>query len=220
MNAKEATKQLLDMGCPYLRVVDMDGDIIVAQNKNTAEGKSAAGLKKQADRIHAFINTAPNGTYVIQGKTSPQSKPTSIVIEKGEQAPTIAPVAQAAAPSRGISDPGENVLSYSAVLKLQEELANLRAENARLTDLVEQLQGDLEDLESSIPEETPGMADSPQMTAITQLAGILPGIVDRWFENQKEKQEIEKAKLMAMMQNRQNGYQQPNGQYQERNEWE
>jgi hypothetical protein len=219
MNAKEATKQLLDMGCPYLRVVDMDGDIIVAQNKNTAEGKSAAGLKKQADRIHAFINTAPNGTYVIQGKTSPQSKPTSIVIEKGEQAPATAPVAQAAAPSRGISDHGENVLSYSAVLKLQEELANLRAENTRLTDLCSQLQVDLDDLENAEPEPAQ-MGDSPAMGAIAQLAGVLPAIVDKWFENQKEKQDIEKAKLMAMMQNRQNGYQQPNGQQQQHHEWE
>ena len=51
------------------------------------------------------------------------------------------------------------------------------------------------------------------MGAIAQLAGVLPAIVDKWFENQKEKQEIEKAKLMHMMQQRQNG------QYQEQNEW-
>jgi hypothetical protein len=57
------------------------------------------------------------------------------------------------------------------------------------------------------------------MGAIAQLAGVLPAIVDKWFENQKEKQEIEKAKLMHMMQQRQNGYQQQNGQYQEQNEW-
>ncbi len=215
MNAKEATKQLLDMGCPYLRVVDMDGDIIVAQNRNTAEGKSAAGLKKQAERIHAFMNTAPNGTYVIQGKTSPQSKATSIVIEKGEQAPATAASVAYAAPSRGISDPGENVLSYGSALKMQEELANLRAENARLEDLVAQLTADLEEMENADPGEAPSMADSPAMGAIGQLAGILPAIVDKWFENQKEKQEIEKAKIMAMMQARQGS----NNQAPDHNEW-
>jgi hypothetical protein len=47
------------------------------------------------------------------------------------------------------------------------------------------------------------------MGALGQLAGILPAIVDKWFEQQKEKNEIEKAKLMAMMQQqqRQNGQQ-------------
>jgi hypothetical protein len=71
---------------------------------------------------------------------------------------------------------------------------------------------DLDDLENAEPEPAQ-MGDSPAMGAIAQLAGVLPAIVDKWFENQKEKQEIEKAKLMHMMQQRQNG------QYQEQNEW-
>jgi hypothetical protein len=209
MTPKDATTQLINMGCKYLRVVDMEGDIIVAQNKNTTENLSPSGLKKQAERIAQFCNTAPNGHFVIQGKTSPQSKPTSIVYEKGEQGPAIAATAQQVAPSRPISD-HENVLSYGAALKMHEELANLRAENTRLQDLVENLQGDLEELENeaAAASETT-LGDSPAMGALGQLAGILPAIVDKWFEQQKEKNEIEKAKLMAMMQQqqRQNGQQ-------------
>jgi len=212
MTAKEATKQLMDMGCKYLRIVSVDGDVIVYQNP--AKDSSPSATKAQADKISLYVSKAPEGTYVIQGRTSPQAKPTSFVIEKGEQAPATAAPAQVAAPSRGISDPGENVLSYSAALKMQEELATLRAENARLCDLVEQLQADLDEADSEQPEQG-GFADSPAMTAISQLAGVLPAIVDKWFDQQKEKNEIEKAKLMAMMQNRQP----QNGQYQEHNEW-
>ena len=212
MTAKEATKQLMDMGCKYLRIVSVDGDVIVYQNP--AKDSSPSATKAQADKISLYVSKAPEGTYVIQGRTSPQAKPTSFVIEKGEQAPATAAPAQVAAPSRGISDPGENVLSYSAALKMQEELATLRAENARLCDLVEQLQADLDEADSAQPEKG-GFADSPAMTAISQLAGVLPAIVDKWFDQQKEKNEIEKAKLMAMMQNRQP----QNGQYQEQNEW-
>ena len=212
MTAKEATKQLMDMGCKYLRIVSVDGDVIVYQNP--AKDSSPSATKAQADKISLYVSKAPEGTYVIQGRTSPQAKPTSFVIEKGEQAPATAAPAQAAAPSRGISDPGENVLSYSAALKMQDELATLRAENARLCDLVEQLQADLDEADSAQPEQG-GFADSPAMTAISQLAGVLPAIVDKWFDQQKEKNEIEKAKLMAMMQNRQP----QNGQYQEQNEW-
>jgi len=213
MTPKDATTQLLNMGCKYLRVVDMDGDIIVAQNKNTTENLSPSGLKKQAERIAKFCNTAPNGHFVIQGKTSPQSKPTSIVYEKGEPAPTVA------APSRPISDSQENVLSYGAALKMHEELANLRAENTRLQDLAENLQGDLEELENeAVQAAETTLGDSPAMGALSQLAGILPAIVDKWFEQQKEKNEIEKAKLMAMMQQQQR----PNGQqqYQEHQQYQ
>jgi len=202
----------MDMGCKYLRIVSVDGDVIVYQNP--AKDSSPSATKAQADKISLYVSKAPEGTYVIQGRTSPQAKPTSFVIEKGEQAPATAAPAQVAAPSRGISDPGENVLSYSAALKMQEELATLRAENARLCDLVEQLQADLDEADSEQPEQG-GFADSPAMTAISQLAGVLPAIVDKWFDQQKEKNEIEKAKLMAMMQNRQP----QNGQYQEHNEW-
>lgn len=209
MTPKDATTQLINMGCKYLRVVDMEGDMIVNQQKSTPENLSPSGLKKQAERIAQFCNTAPNGHYVIQGKTSPQGKPTSIVYEKGEQGPAIAATAQQVAPPRPISD-HENVLSYGAALKMHEELANLRAENTRLQDLVENLQGDLEELENEAAQASETtLGDSPAMGALGQLAGILPAIVDKWFEQQKEKNEIEKAKLMAMMQQqqRQNGQQ-------------
>jgi hypothetical protein len=41
------------------------------------------------------------------------------------------------------------------------------------------------------------------MGALGQLAAILPAVVDKWFENQKENREIEKAKLYQAAQARQ-----------------
>lgn len=197
----------MDMGCKYLRLCDLEGDILI--NQNPAKNSSPAAVKAQADRINGFLKMAQDGSFIVQGRTSPAAKPTSVHYTKGEEAPAKAVPAPTAAPSRGISD-GENVLSFSAALKMQEELANLRAENARLQDLVEQLQSDLDEMEGEAAEASQAnLADSPQMTALGQLASILPAVVDKWFDQQREKNDIEKAKLMHMMQNRQ-GSQTPN----------
>jgi len=199
MTALQATKQLLDMGCNYLSVVDIEGNTLVPkqQNKLTAPGD----IKKQADKVANYVKTAPEGTYVIEGRIGATSKPTQLVVHKGESAPATDAARTAAAPSRGIADPGsESVLSYSAALKMQEQIAELRAENARLKDLVDSLEADLADMEAAEPEQ---MAESPAISALGQLAAILPAVVDKWFENQKENREIEKAKLYQMHQQRQ-----------------
>ena len=83
---------------------------------------------------------------------------------------------------------------------MQNQIATLTAENTRLRDLVEALEGDLADIEEAQPEQ---MAESPAMGALGQLAAILPAVVDKWFENQKENREIEKAKLYQAAQARQ-----------------
>jgi hypothetical protein len=93
-------------------------------------------------------------------------------------------------------------LSYSAALKMQQQIAELTAENARLKDLVESLEADLADMEAEAAD-APQLAESPAMGAIGQLASVLPALLDKWFENQKENREIEKAKLYQQHQQRQ-----------------
>jgi len=199
MTALQATKQLLDMGCNYLSVVDIEGNTLVPKQQN--KFTEPADIKKQAEKVANYVKTAPEGTYVIEGRIGSTSKPTQLVVHKGEVAPATAAAPTAAAPSRGISDPGsESVLSYTAALKMQAEIAELRAENARLKDLVDSLEADLSEMEEAEPQQ---MAESPAMNALGQLAAILPAVVDKWFENQKENREIEKAKLYQMHQARQ-----------------
>jgi len=199
MTALQATKQLLDMGCNYLSVVDIEGNTLVPKQQN--KYTEPADIKKQAEKVANYVKTAPEGTYVIEGRIGSTSKPTQLVVHKGEVAPATAAAPTAAAPSRGISDPGsESVLSYTAALKMQAEIAELRAENARLKDLVDSLEADLSEMEEAEPQQ---MAESPAMNALGQLAAILPAVVDKWFENQKENREIEKAKLYQMHQARQ-----------------
>ena len=200
MTPQQATKQLLDMGCNYLSVVDIEGNTLVPKQQN--KFTEPADIKKQADKVMNYVKTAPEGTYVIEGRIGSTSKPTQIVVSKGESAPATAAAPTAAAPSRGIADPGENVLSYSAALKMQQQISELTAENARLKDLVESLEADLADMEAEAAD-APQMAESPAMGAIGQLAAVLPALVDKWFENQKENREIEKAKLYQMHQQRQ-----------------
>lgn len=199
MTPQQATKQLLDMGCTFFSVVDIDGNTLVPKQQN--KFVEPADIKKQAEKVANYVKTAPEGTYVIEGRIGSTSKPTQIVVNKGESAPAIVAAPTAAAPSRGIADPGsESVLSYSAALKMQAEIAELRAENARLKDLVDSLEADLSEMEEAEPQQ---MAESPAMNALGQLAAILPAVVDKWFENQKENREIEKAKLYTMHQQRQ-----------------
>lgn len=199
MTALQATKQLLDMGCNYLSVVDIEGNTLVPKQQN--KFTEPADIKKQADKVANYVKTAPEGTYVIEGRIGSTSKPTQLVVHKGEVAPATAAAPTAAAPSRGISDPGsESVLSYTAALKMQSEIAELRAENARLKDLVDSLEADLSEMEDAEPQQ---MAESPAINALGQLAAILPAVVDKWFENQKENREIEKAKLYQLHQQRQ-----------------
>jgi len=199
MTALQATKQLLDMGCNYLSVVDIEGNTLVPKQQN--KFTEPADIKKQADKVANYVKTAPEGTYVIEGRIGSTSKPTQLVVHKGEVAPATAAAPTAAAPSRGISDLGsESVLSYTAALKMQAEIAELRAENARLKDLVDSLEADLSEMEEAEPQQ---MAESPAINALGQLAAILPAVVDKWFENQKENREIEKAKLYQMHQARQ-----------------
>jgi hypothetical protein len=200
MTPQQATKQLLDMGCTFFSVVDIDGNTLVPKQQN--KFVEPADIKKQAEKVANYVRTAPEGTYVIEGRIGSTSKPTQIVVSKGEVAPATAAAPTAAAPSRGIADPGENVLSYSAALKMQQQIAELTSENARLKDLVESMEADLADMEAEAAD-APQMAESPAMGAIGQLAAILPAVVDKWFENQKENREIEKAKMYQAMQQRQ-----------------
>ena len=201
MTPQQATKQLLDMGCTFFSVVDIDGNTLVPKQQN--KFVEPADIKKQAEKVANYVKTAPEGTYVIEGRIGSTSKPTQLVVHKGESAPATAAAPTAAAPSRGISDPGsESVLSYSAALKMQQQIAELTAENARLTGLVESLEADLADMEAEAAD-APQLAESPAMGAIGQLAAVLPALVDKWFENQKENREIEKAKLYQQHQARQ-----------------
>jgi len=107
MTPQQATKQLLDMGCNYLSVVDIEGNTLVPKQQN--KFTEPADIKKQADKVMNYVKTAPEGTYVIEGRIGSTSKPTQIVVSKGESAPATAAAPTAAAPSRGIADPGECV---------------------------------------------------------------------------------------------------------------
>lgn len=191
MNAKDATKQLMEMGCKYLRIVSADGDVVLYQNP--AKDSSPAAVKAHADKICSYIQKAPAGTYIVQGRTSPQARPTSVPVVKEGDSP---------APMAG-PDRMPDVLSYGAALKMQEEIANLRAENARLMSLVESLEADLADMDTMAESDGEPAPVNPVMEQLAGMAAVLPALVDRYFENQKEAREIEKMKIAAMYQQQQ-----------------
>ena len=193
MTATQATKQLLDMGCVFLSIVDIEGSTIIPKQQN--KFTTPADIKKQADKINTYLKTAPNGTYVIEGRIGSTSKATQIVIDKGEPVPATAVLNSA--PSRGISDHNsDSVLSYRAALDMQNQIATLTSENNRLRDLVEALEGDLADIEEAQPQQ---MAESPAMSAIGAVAPIIPAVIDQYFKAQNDRLEFEKMKFYEEM---------------------
>jgi hypothetical protein len=187
MTAKDATKQLMEMGCKYLRIVSADGDVVLYQNP--AKDSTPSAVKAQADKICSYIQKAPAGTYIVQGRTSPQARPTSVPVAKeGEGGQMAGPVVMERSPE---------VLSYGQALKMQEEIANLRAENARLLALVDSLEAEIEDMQTMADDAEP-TPTSPIVEQLAGMAAVLPAIVDRYFENQKEARELERQKLAAM----------------------
>lgn len=192
MTATQATKQLLDMGCVFVSIVDIEGNTIVPKQQN--KFTTPADIKKQAEKINTYLKTAPNGTYVIEGRIGGTSKPTQIVIDKGEVANANGNNAQIAQPMADHA--ANNVLSYHNALALQNTIAKLEAENNRLLDLVQQYEEDLAAMEEAEPQQ---MAESPAMSAIGAVAPIIPGMIDHYFKAQKERLEFEKMKFYEEM---------------------
>lgn len=211
MTHTQATKQLIDMGCIFLSIVAQDKQKILPQQQNNL--RSAAEIKKQADKINIFLKTAPAGSYIIQGRTAPNSKPVDMQINIGNVAQSDGNNAQ---PAQPMADHAvNNVLSYDNALALQNTIAELKAENStlkientRLLDLVQEYEEDISAMEEAEPQQ---MAESPAMSAIGAVAPIIPGMIDHYFKAQKERLEFEKMKFYEEMKAKES---QRQGQYQ------
>lgn len=180
------------MGCVFLSIVDIEGNTIVPKQQN--KFTTPADIKKQAEKINTYLKTAPNGTYVIEGRIGSASKPTQIVIDKGEVANANGNNAQ---PAQAMADnAANNVLSYHNALALQNTIAKLEAENTRLLLLVQEYEEDIAAMEEAEPQQ---MADSPAMTALATIAPMAPVVIDQFFKAQRDRLEFEKMKFYEEM---------------------
>jgi hypothetical protein len=192
MTATQATKQLLDMGCVFLSIVDIEGNTIVPKQQNKLT--TTADIKKQADKINTYLKTAPPGIYVIEGRIGGTSKATQMLINIGNVAPSNGNNSQ---PTQPMADhAANNVLSYNNALALQKEISDLKAENTRLLLLVQDLEEDIAAMEDAEPQQ---MADSPAMTALATIAPMAPVVIDQFFKAQRDRLEFEKMKFYEEM---------------------
>jgi len=192
MTATQATKQLLDMGCVFLSIVDIEGSTIVPKQQNKLT--TTADIKKQADKINTYLKTAPPGIYVIEGRIGSTSKATQMLINIGNVAPSNGNTSQ---PTQPMADhAANNVLSYDRALAYQKEISDLTAENTRLLLLVQDLEEDIAAMEDAEPQQ---MADSPAMTALATIAPMAPVVIDQFFKAQRERLEFEKMKFYEEM---------------------
>ena len=192
MTATQATKQLLDMGCVFLSIVDIEGSTIIPKQQNKLT--TTADIKKQAEKINTYLKTAPPGIYVIEGRIGGTSKATQMLINIGNVAPSNGNNAQ---PAQPMADPGaQSVLSYNNALALQNTIAKLEAENTRLLLLVQEYEEDFAAMEDAEPQQ---MAESPAMTALATIAPLAPVVIDQFFKAQRDRLEFEKMKFYEEM---------------------
>jgi hypothetical protein len=191
MNAKALCEQLVKGGCRRIRLTSADGEVLVPANQYP-NGKNPDVVKKKCAQIITYVNElAPDGDYCIEGQVHMKSAWTKYQFTKGEKPQ---PVAQ---PIN--DDMNESVLTYRAALEMQNKIAKLEAENARLNAENDQLNEELDELESQLAElQSQQLGGDPKMDLLQQGMAILPGLVDKWFQQRDEANRLQREQMEYM----------------------
>lgn len=191
MNAKALCEQLVKGGCRRIRLTSADGEVLVPANQYP-NGKNPDVVKKKVAQIITYVNElAPDGDYCIEGQVHMKSAWTKYQFTKGEKSqPVATPIND---------DMNESVLTYRAALEMQNRIAKLEAENARLNAENDQLNEELDELEAQLAElNSQQLAGDPKMDLLTQGMAILPGIVDKWFQQRDEANRLQREQVEYM----------------------
>lgn len=191
MNAKALCEQLVKGGCRRIRLTSAEGEVLVPANQYP-NGKNPDVVKKKVAQIITYVNElAPDGDYCIEGQVHMKSAWTKYQFTKGEKPqPVATPIND---------DMNESVLTYRAALEMQNKIAKLEAENARLNAENDQLNEELDELEAQLAElNTQQLAGDPKMDLLTQGMAILPGIVDKWFQQRDEANRLQREQMEYM----------------------
>lgn len=191
MNAKALCEQLVKGGCRRIRLTSADGEVLVPANQYP-NGKNPDVVKKKVAQIITYVNElAPDGDYCIEGQVHMKSAWTKYQFTKGERPqPVATPIND---------DMNESVLTYRAALEMQNKIAKLEAENARLNAENDQLNEELDELEAQLAElNSQQLAGDPKMDLLTQGMAILPGIVDKWFQQRDEANRLQREQMEYM----------------------
>ena len=105
--------------------------------------------------------------------------------------------------------PMNDVRSFDEALKDKTRISELESKVRELTREIANLEATIEELETEVDEEQNTQMAEANTTALGQVATLLPGIIDRFFEMQERK-------INAMGQRNKSPMpkQEPNGQYQ------
>ena len=192
MNSKEICNQLIAGGCKVMRLTTERGELLVPKNQMPSEKRPNA-LKDKSSQICSYLDRiAPDGLYYIEGSTSSSSGAayTKMPFRVGE--------VKSVPLSEPMNVPTENVLSYSKALEMQNTIAQLTskveqlgAENDSLNEEIDALEEELAELKAK------ELGDASQQP-IMQAMSILPAIVDKWFSQQNEKNQLMREQIEIM----------------------
>lgn len=180
-----------DAGAVYVALQDKPGDEV---RKTNCVGKfyPINGTNKNMDaaisELPAYLETHPKQYKLFTRRTytrgSSWDNATSVYLVPDKQG-----IADPNEPNTQVIEmtPQNDVRSFEQALADKALIAKLENQVARLSDKIEELEAELEAAEAEIEDhKTTTMADNTT-NMLGQLASVVPGLVDKWFEMQERK---------------------------------
>lgn len=185
MTSKALCDQLVQGGCRRIRLTSGNGEVLVPANQYP-NGKNPDAIKNKVRQICTYLDTlAPDGEYCIEGTIHVKSAWTKYTYIKGTPKVLADPILS--------NEP--DVLSWSAALKMQNELAELRSANTMLRAENDALNEEIDALEEEIQNLNETQMQDGQVQPLMQVAQILPAIVDKWFQQKEESNRLKREEL-------------------------
>lgn len=191
----EALKFLNDIKISHIRLLNTDKkDVLIPYN---ARGNNQ---EQRIEQIKKFFSSKSHkdGVYYI-----------GYLVGSNRKSPKYLPVKKET--NGQLSDEAVNKVEETTVLKVEqsvmsnEDVFNLRVQNEKLNLENENLKNEIKDLEEEIEDlqkEPETLEDNVEnkMGWFKELKDVIPSLADGYFQNEKEKREIERAKLGLMKQ--------------------
>lgn len=144
--------------------------------------------------------------YKLHTKRAPNAKWKSVDLSPDHEMP-MADAAPVFEPKQ--ETPMNDVRSFDEALKDKAKIADLESKVRELQREVADLEATIEELEAEVADNQSSQMADANTTALGQVATLLPGIIDRFFEMQERKMSMAQNNGSRMPKQSPNGHHQP-----------